>query len=82
MSRVHTTHSTIREPYQRRRKCAAVAPECSRTQQREAERAFISTTLLRGVLRRFDGSDRRRAPYRLSAPIVNDAYASREVNER
>ena len=47
MSRVHTTHSTIREPYQRRRKCAAVAPECSRTQQREAERAFISTTLLR-----------------------------------
>ena len=33
LSRVHTTHSTIHECYQRSRKCAAVTPECSWTQQ-------------------------------------------------
>ncbi len=35
MSRVRTTHSTIGECYQRRRKCAAVTPECSRTSRVE-----------------------------------------------
>jgi hypothetical protein len=34
MSRVRpTTHSPIRQCYQRRRKCGAVTPECSRPQQ-------------------------------------------------
>ena len=36
MRGVRTTfHSTIRRRSQRRRKCAAVTPECSRTQQGE-----------------------------------------------
>ena len=32
-ARLRTSHSTVRECYERRRKCAAVTPECSRTQQ-------------------------------------------------
>jgi len=52
MPRVRTTRSTIREYYSRRRKCAAMTPECSRTQQGQAglPRASLAVRRVRNRL--------------------------------
>ena len=60
MSRVRTTHSTIGECYQRRRKCAAVTPECSRTEQCASKaRSHWGRMRLHACGTKDDESDRR-----------------------